>query len=96
MAGINGAFDLPTESCLEKVQKLLCGQFSPHAIQYLPEFGAANRKWMRRECCPSGHQSPIKISGHSLESPNRRDYAFPKKYLTLRKMEKYVREPVQT
>jgi len=69
-----------TESRLEKVQKLLFGQFSPHAIQYLPEFGAANRKWMRRECCPSGNQSPIKISGQFLESQNRRGYALPKKH----------------
>ena len=85
-----------TESSLEKVQKLLFGQFSPHAIQYLPEFGASNRKWMRRKCCPSGNQSPIKIPGHFLESQNRRGYALPKKHLALRKMEKYVREPIQT
>jgi len=53
-------------------------------------------KWLHREFCPPGNQSPIKISGHFLESPNRRGYALPKSHFALQEIEKYDRKPDQT
>ena len=45
---------------------------------------------------PSSNQSPVKIFRNFLERKSYRDYAFPKKYFALWKIEKYAKEPIQT